>query len=442
MKYKFTRNIGLKVLSLVVAFLIWLLVVNVNDPVNVRLFRDVKIQQENVESVTELDKVLDVVEDDVYGDTVIIRVKEKDSVLKKLTSSDFRVVADMETMNEMGSVPLRVECSNPAVTRDEIELIPAVQKVKLEAKKQSEFMVNVQTIGKPENGYEVGMTEVVNGRTVLIAGPESILKIIDKVVAEVNTSRIKTDKRLNGNLVVYDKNGNELTTQMERLQIKDSSGVLLADNQVIVDVTLWQVMNDIPVEVKTVGSPAEGYQVSGISTIPVTINLVGTNEALARLNGKIVIQEPVSIEGATENVTQDIDLTETLASLEGLRLVADADPAVSVTVQIEKNGDQTLRVPLSNLEVLNRPDAAKMSLTISPADEVQVSIHAQEGSARLSVSDIKATVDLQECAVEGVYEIPVQIELPEGYSLTADVKLVVTATAQQQANEEKASTEG
>ena len=75
MKYKFTRNMGLKLLSLFVAFGIWLLVVNVNDPMSVRLFRDVKIQQENVESVTALDKVLDVVEDDVYGDTVIIKVK-------------------------------------------------------------------------------------------------------------------------------------------------------------------------------------------------------------------------------------------------------------------------------------------------------------------------------------------------------------------------------
>ena len=250
MKYKFTRNMGLKLLSLFVAFGIWLLVVNVNDPMSVRLFRDVKIQQENVESVTALDKVLDVVEDDVYGDTVIIKVKERKSVLKSLTASDFEVVADMETMNEMGSVPLRVECRNPAVTLDEIEVIPSVQKVKLEPKKQNEFIVNVVTNGKPENGYEVGTTEVVGGKTVQVAGAESILKKIDKVVAEVNTARIKSDQRLTGNIVIYDKNGDKLTSQMDRLQIKDSAGVLLSNNQVTVDVTLWQVMNDIPVKVE------------------------------------------------------------------------------------------------------------------------------------------------------------------------------------------------
>ena len=441
MKYKFTRNMGLKLLSLFVAFGIWLLVVNVNDPMSVRLFRDVKIQQENVESVTALDKVLDVVEDDVYGDTVIIKVKERKSVLKSLTASDFEVVADMETMNEMGSVPLRVECRNPAVTLDEIEVIPSVQKVKLEPKKQSEFIVNVVTNGKPENGYEVGTTEVVGGKTVQVAGAESILKKIDKVVAEVNTARIKSDQRLTGNIVIYDKNGDKLTSQMDRLQIKDSSGVLLSNNQVTVDVTLWQVMNDIPVKVETAGEPAEGYRITGITTIPVTINLVGTNEALTRLGGEIAIADPVSVEGATENVTQEIDLSETLSSLEGVRLVADADPTISVTVQIEKTGDQTIRVPLSTFEVLNRPDSAKMSLTVSPADEVQISVHAAAGEPNLKVSDIKASVDFSECAKEGVYEVPVNVQLPEGYTLVSEVKLVVTATAIKDGNDEDSTEE-
>ena len=441
MKYKLTRNMGLKLLSLFVAFGIWLLVVNVNDPMSVRLFRDVKIQQENVESVTALDKVLDVVEDDVYGDTVIIKVKERKSVLKSLTASDFEVVADMETMNEMGSVPLRVECRNSAVTLDEIEVIPSVQKVKLEPKKQSEFIVNVVTNGKPENGYEVGTTEVVGGKTVQVAGAESILKKIDKVVAEVNTARIKSDQRLTGNIVIYDKNGDKLTSQMDRLQIKDSSGVLLSNNQVTVDVTLWQVMNDIPVKVETAGEPAEGYRITGITTIPVTINLVGTNEALARLGGEIAIADPVSVEGATENVTQEIDLSETLSSLEGVRLVADADPTISVTVQIEKTGDQTIRVPLSTFEVLNRPDSAKMSLTVSPADEVQISVHAKAGEPNLKVSDIKASVDFSECAKEGVYEVPVNVQLPEGYTLVSEVKLVVTATAIKDGNDEDSTEE-
>lgn len=429
MKHKFTRNIGLKFLSLIVAFLIWVLVANVDDPTQTVLFKNIKITMVNTESVTALDKVFDVVEDDVYGDTVIIKVTERSSVLRTLKTSDFKVIADMEAINEVGAIPLRVECSNPAVTLDEMEVIPSVMKVTLEQKKQSDFVVTVTTTGSVANGYEVGTKEVVQGKTVQIAGPESLLNKIGKVVADVNVRGLNKSVRKTVELQIYDKNEEALSdSQMARLQIKDSSGVLLSNNEVMVDITLWEVMSDIPVEIHTTGTPADGYRVAGISTMPVTVNLVGTKEALARLNGKITVQNSVSVEGATENISEEIDLTETLSELEGIRLVADTDPTISVTVQIEKSGDQTLALPLSGLEVQNRPDTDKISLVISPADEIQVTVHAEKtGAAPLNISDIKASVDLKECAQEGVYEIPVEIQLPDGYSLVSPVNLVVTA---------------
>ena len=58
---------------------------------------------------------------------------------------------------------LRVECSNPSVTLDEMEVIPSVMKVTLEQKKQSDFVVTVTTTGSVANGYEVGTKEVVPG---------------------------------------------------------------------------------------------------------------------------------------------------------------------------------------------------------------------------------------------------------------------------------------
>lgn len=174
MKHRLTRNIGLKLLSLLVAFLIWLLVSNINDPMDSKVFRDIKIQTVNADSVTEIDKTFDF----ASADTVSIKVTERDSVLKKLNRDSFTVIADMESLNEMNSVPLVVICSNSAVTLDEISVVPSAVKVRLEQKKQSDFVVNIDCQGSPENGYEVGRTEVVQGRTVQIAGPESLVNRI------------------------------------------------------------------------------------------------------------------------------------------------------------------------------------------------------------------------------------------------------------------------
>jgi YbbR domain-containing protein len=239
---------------------------------------------------------------------------------------------------------------------------------------------------------------------------------------------------MNAAISVYDKNG-DLITQMNRLQIKDSNGVLLSENSVMVDITLWEVMNDIPVEVNVEGTPADGYNVTGVNTVPVTLNLVGTPEALAELNGKIVAATPISVEGASESFTETIDISETLGDIEELQLVSGHDPSVTVTVQIEKTGDQTLQMPLSNLEVENRP--SNMTLAFSPADQIMITVHAEDGeSRRLLLNDMKAKIDLAVCAEPGDYEIPVEIQLPDGYSLVSEVVLLVNATEQEPIEEE------
>ena len=73
MKHKLTANLGLKLLSLVMAFLIWLIVANVYNPTISVLFKDVKIQVINEDSVTEIDKAFSIVSED----TVVLKVTER-----------------------------------------------------------------------------------------------------------------------------------------------------------------------------------------------------------------------------------------------------------------------------------------------------------------------------------------------------------------------------
>ncbi len=428
MKHKWTRNLSLKLLSLVVAFLIWMLIDNIDNPLRSRLFRDVPIQVINGESVAEIDKVYDIVSDE----TVVLKVTERKNVLDRLSQNDFTVTADMENLNEMNTVPLSVTCSNAAVSWDEIEAVPSSMKVQLEQRKQSEFVVNVSLTGQPEKGYEVGRTEIVQGKTVQIAGPESMLNRIGQVVASVNVTHISNDQRLSATLNVYDKNGDAM--QMSRLQVKDSSGALLAENSVMVDVTLWEVRNDIDLVAETTGKPLEGYRLTGVSVMPETVSLVGTKEALDALGGKLTLKDKISVDNVSESFIQDIDITETLADSDELRLVTEADPTVAVSVQIEQSGDHTLSIPLSNLEVLNRPE--DMTLTFSPADELLVQVHSEDQKSVITVSDVKASIDLAVCTEPDIYEIPVQIVLPEGYELTSDVNLVVTAEEQEKLPDE------
>ena len=58
-------------------------------------------------------------------------------------------------------------------------------------------------------------------------------------------------------------------------------------------------------------------------------------------------------------------------------------------------------------------------------------VHAlSEEAQKLTAEALSLSVDLSPCAVEGSYEIPVQVSLPEGYELASDVMLTVVSSAQ------------
>ena len=362
MKHKWTSNLSLKFLSLFVAFLIWLLVANVNNPTRSLLYRDVKIDIINEDSVTEIDKVLDIVSED----TVTIKVTAPKYVHETLTKDSFTVIADMENLSAMNTVPLTVTCSNPSVSWANMEIVPSTLKVELEQKKQSEFAVSVELVGVQEEGYSIGRTEIVQGKSVQIAGPESIINRIGQVIASINISQINSDQRLAGKLEVRDKNGDPVS--LDRLQIMDSSGVLISDNKVMVDVSLWEERS-IPIGIEVSGTPADGYRLTKVAAVPDSVKLAGTEQAFESLGDTLTLKDIVSVEGVSESFTQPVDLTETIADLPELKLVEEADPVVNVSVQVEKTGDHTLSIPLSSLEVLNRPSS--MVLTFSPADQIR-----------------------------------------------------------------------
>ena len=406
-------NIWIKLLSLLIAIGIWFMVSNANDPTRTTLFPDVPVTIVNQDSVAEIGKMIEV----QGSGTVTLRVTEKKSVLDRLnrTGSDFYVEADMNNITEMNTVPLTVTCANQAVTWDEIEMTPSSLKVTLEDKVEQTYIASVSAEGVPATGWEVGTCTIKEGKNVVIAGPGSLINIINQVVAPVNVDGLSEDTTISSTLKIFDKNGDTFTdAQLASLEFKDENGNVLTNHTVEVQADLWRIVTDVPIRVQTTGYPAWCYRVSGIKTIPETISVAGTEEALAAVGATFEVSEQIDVTGLTDDVTREIDLTEQLANMTGLKLINDSDPTVQVEVAIEANGDVTLTIPLSSISFANKPEG--MDLVFTPADEVVVKVHAlQEDAQKLTAEALSLSVDLSPCAVEGSYEVPVQVVLPEGY---------------------------
>ena len=82
MKNKLMKNLSLKILSVVAAFLFWLVIINVTDPTTVKTFYGIPVQVLNENVITSANQVYEI----ESGDSVNITVKGKRSFIQSLSN--------------------------------------------------------------------------------------------------------------------------------------------------------------------------------------------------------------------------------------------------------------------------------------------------------------------------------------------------------------------
>lgn len=443
MKHKWTNNLGLKVLSLLVSCLIWLVVTNTNDPESTQVYKNVPITIKNQDTITNANKTFTVVDG---VDKINVYVTARKSIRAALNSGSFTVKADMENYNEaLGTVPLEISCEDARIRQEDLRIIPSSLKINMEDKVEQNFGVAVVTSGKADKGYELGKTTIVSGDTIRIAGPQSLINIIGKVTILLDITNMNTDSTNLYPIRIEDKNGAALTEgQMSNLELKDSNGVSLQNNSAEVRTEIWKVYNDIPLKANVTGEVAPGFKVSSITLSPQTINLVATEEAIDELGGELTLKDDISVEGLTETQDYTVDLNDTLNQYDSIRLETDISSAITVHVGIDEVGSKTFQMPISDIIMHNTP--ADKKLIFSPADTISISVKttddAESGDIDITLDDITAEIDLKSCEINGSYTLPVEITLPQGYELVNEVKIVVNIEEQNNTTEVEVNTEG
>lgn len=440
MKFKLTNNLGLKLLSVLAACLIWLIVMDYNDPERTQIYRNVPVTIINQDTITNANKTYTVVEG---TDKVNVYVTARRSVRTRLAASSFTVRADLENYNEaLGSVPLEVSCSDMAVSQDSLRIQPASLKISMEDKIESNFGIVATVTGKAARGYELGRISVLTGDTIRIAGPRSLINIIGKVTVPVDISNFSQNVTGQYTIRIEDKNGAVLTeSQMNNLELKNIDGIVLQDNLADVEVEIWKVYEEIPLKVTLTGEPAPGYEVTEISVSPRTVNLTAPAEQIEALGNTLELKDTFSVAGASANQEFTIDLNDTLSDYQDIRLEADYSPAVTVSVRVDEVGSKTLDFPVAELELKNTP--AGKTFIFSPTDRLSVNVRSSdENLASIRTEDIHASIDLAECGENGSYTLPVEITLPKDYELGEDVSIVVNVADEEQEAEVELQTEG
>ena len=202
------KNIWLKLLSVVIAVVIWYAVVGINDPVITRSY-SVKVATAN-ETYIQNGKRLFRIEDEYK--TVVVYLKANRSTLRDIEAVNIDVVADLTQIVDLDAnpvmVPLSVTC--PGVDRTNITLSRAAIPITIEEIANREYSVVIDTgDSKPGSSYEVG-TVTANPEKVTLSGPESVISSIETVVAQIDVSGMTRSSEKAATLRMFDKEQNEI----------------------------------------------------------------------------------------------------------------------------------------------------------------------------------------------------------------------------------------
>ena len=433
MKNKILNNFGLKISALVLAFIVWLAVVNINDPVITRTIMGVPVTLTNTAYVETLGLSCRM---ESGSSTVNVSMTGHRSVVEPLTKDQIRAVADLTQIVSMDAdpimVPVQVQTSTASL--ESISVTPGNIAVTLEEMQSADFMIT-PTAGdsKPYNTtYQVG-TMTATPESVTITGPASLISIIDRVTAPVDVSTMTSDTNVEASLQIYDKNGQLFNdTQMGSLRFSAAQG------SIAVHVDIWRIMSDIALRGRTSGTPASGYKVGDITVTPSVITIAGTEEALQAIeeSGSMIALPPelIDVAGASEDIETRIDLTQILPA--GTKLADNAAGTALVSVEILALDTRTFEIPTNTIKQLNLTEGLGV---VFQRDKIKVRLQGSgEAFNALKVDDITASIDFSGMKAQSQIELPVMIDTGGVDAQVAEVTAVLDIAAIETSQEEEA----
>ncbi|WP_448781863.1 CdaR family protein [Blautia sp.] len=434
-KRKITDNIPLKIMSVAVAVVVWLIVVNIDNPVGTNYYTLNNVELINKEYVESSDTIGKMCMPEQSQDSIRVAITTTKKIRDRIKVSDISAVADLQQAVSLDTnpvmVPITVTCSVPGVSANDIKVTPQNLSVNLDEKETQEFVVNVSRGDtKPSKDYEVGSL-TANPEKVRITGPKTLINKIDKVNAAIDLDGNTQDFSQDVNLTIIDKNQEPLSdSEMNSLRIENNA-------KVVVTARLWKIRQGVGISAGYVGTPADGYQVGSVKTVPDTISVAGSTEGLESLaqNDNVITipADSIDISGESKDVEKKINLSNLLP--DNVKLTSDSSEDVWVTVSILPVGSREFDIPTKNVEVKNKPD--DLQVTFETA-QIAVRIKSDENDMDdlNAQKDIKASIDLNG-KEEGNYEVPVKIVLPDGYETVEDVTTEVVISSGTAVDESK-----
>ena len=408
----------LKIVSLVLAFLIWFVVVQANNPTDTHTFQNVKVTLINTELFDENNQVYNIVG---QTDTVNVVVRAPKSVLSSLKVSDILAEADVANMVDGEIAIVYSVYGNNSV--ESVKGDRSYIKVELEDKERKYIQLENRYVGQAADGYMVGGMKA-DQNMIEISGPKSAIDRVESAAVTIDVTNAKNSLSANVEIILYDKDKNEINENSITKQV----------DYVHVNVEILEIKT-VTIYASKAGTPAEGYLYTGsLQVSPATIKIAGSPSDISAVN-RLFITDSVDISGAETDVVSTVDLSKYLP--DGIIFAdPDYDGSATVTVFIEEKEYKNFDVSTSSVVFNNLPSGAVATI-VSPTDKMVVTLAGlKEELDALTVDSIVAAIDFAEWMDANditnlkadTYKIPVSIYVSGNVTSPVEIDLEIKIT--------------
>lgn len=405
MKKWLTQNLGLKFLSVICASFLWLIVMNINDPIDEQRFVGIPVELTNTDAITDEGKVYQILDN---TNMINVTVRAKRSVLDQLDRDNIHAVADLSEVSVTNMVTIKLSSNRYSNQIDSIRSNTEFLKLNIEDVRQKQLPIQISAVGSPEEGYLTGT--VTAGQTVVrIKGPESVINRIDSVQAIVDVSGMMSDVSTTASIILYDAGGNRVEDDSIQLNI----------SSVEVKVSILATKS-VPFTYHVFGTPAEGYELTGaiVGTYD-RIMIAGAQNVLDTISSIEIPAEVLNVTGQTDSLNALISLNDYLPS--GV-IIADEEHTglLGVSVGIEPLETTSVMIPEEQIRIVNAPEGYEYavvnysgsSISMRAIPTVMADVDEQSLVGEIDLSAYFEQQGVYEPA-DGVYSIEAAFVMPE-----------------------------
>ena len=419
MKKWITNNLGLKILALLVSVGLWIIAININDPVSENTYT-VNVSLQNAGVLSSAGKYFEVKDN---SDRIKVIVRGTRTALSQFNQADIVATADLSKITEDNLVPIDLSTTKQSDKIEGIRSESQYVKLALEDVRRLQMPIEVKVLNDPQDGYILGSTQT-SQNVVIISGPESIINQVESAAVEIDVSGATTDVKISLPIHLYSKGDDIIDTTKVNMSVQEISTTASILQKAVV-----------PLIAIPQGTPTQGYVLNGIiEGLPTEITIAGKSNIVSKIP-YIDISESLDVNDIYQNTSYEININDYLP--DGVSMVGNVgnNGILDISVGVDKESERTIVLDPEAIQVIGVPEG--YSATVSDLeDDVEVPVSGLKSlldtvdeSKLVPVINVDKYLSNNGLTIEkGHIDIPLDITLPDNVRLSREVKVRITVT--------------